>query len=94
MLFRSDIARLDEALQLLLIPKDPDDRRAAGVVARLATLLAGPSYIVGAGRLPGHMLLLPRRVLQSVLGRPARVRRRGAAQELRRQRALAAAFAA
>ena len=34
---RADIARLDEALQLLLIPKDPDDRRAAFVEIRAGT---------------------------------------------------------
>ena len=34
------------------------------------------------GVLPAHLLLLPRRVLQGVLGRPAVVHRRRAAQEL------------
>ena len=38
--------------------------------------------LLGAGRLPLHLLLLPRRLLQGVLGRPAVVRRRRAAQDV------------
>ena len=38
---------------------------------------------------PLHLLLLPRRVLQGVLGRPARLRRRRAAQEYRGERVSA-----
>jgi peptide chain release factor 1 len=34
---KADIEQLDEALQLLLIPKDPDDRRAAFVEIRAGT---------------------------------------------------------
>ncbi|NMM06227.1 peptide chain release factor 1 [Polaromonas sp.] len=34
---KADIARLDEALQLMLIPKDPDDRRAAFIEIRAGT---------------------------------------------------------
>jgi peptide chain release factor 1 len=34
---RADIAGLDEALQLMLIPKDPDDRRAAFIEIRAGT---------------------------------------------------------
>ncbi|WP_309678490.1 peptide chain release factor 1 [Polaromonas sp.] len=34
---RTDIAQLDEALQLMLIPKDPDDMRAAFVEIRAGT---------------------------------------------------------
>ena len=42
------------------------------------------------GGLPLHLLLLPRRLLQGVLGRPARLRRRRAAQELLGRAHLAA----
>ena len=48
----------------------------------VAAVLAGPAHPAGPGRLPGHLLLLPRRLLQGVLGRPARLRGRRAAQEL------------
>ncbi len=34
---KADIARLDEALQLMLIPKDPDDTRAAFIEIRAGT---------------------------------------------------------
>jgi peptide chain release factor 1 len=34
---KADIAQLDEALQLMLIPKDPDDRRAAFIEIRAGT---------------------------------------------------------
>jgi len=34
---KTDLARLDEALQLTLIPKDPDDRRAAFIEIRAGT---------------------------------------------------------
>ncbi len=47
-----------------------------------AALLAGAADPLGAGRLPLHLLLLSRRVLQGVLGRSARLRRRRAAQEV------------
>src|SRR5262249_39832341 len=57
-------------------------RVAAGLVARLADLLAGALDPVDARRLPRDLLLLPRRLLQGVLGRPAQLHRRRAAQEL------------
>jgi hypothetical protein len=47
---------------------------------RLAAVLAGLFDFVGAGRFPFHLLLLSRRVLQGVLGRPDQLRRRRAAQ--------------
>ena len=51
-------------------------RAQAGVVARW--LPFSPACF--PGRLPAHLLLLPRRLLQGVLGRPARLRRGRAAQ--------------
>ena len=51
-----------------------------GVVARLAAVLAGAADPAVSRPLPLHLLLLPRRLLQGVLGRPAGVRRRRAAQ--------------
>ena len=47
-----------------------------------AAVLAGVSDSVGAGRLPVHLLLLSRRLLQGVLGRPDQLRRRRAAQDV------------
>src|SRR2546428_11042162 len=46
-------------------------RAAAVVVSRLAHDLARHSHPLGAGWLPADLLLLPGRVLQGVLGRPA-----------------------
>ena len=46
--------------------------RSAGLVAGVADFLAGVSDVVGAGRVPFHLLLLSRRLLQGILGRPAR----------------------
>ena len=57
-------------------------RPEAGWWPRLAAVLAGAADPLGARRLPLHLLLLPRRLLQGVLGRPAVLRRRRAAQEL------------
>ena len=54
----------------------------AGLVAGLAALFAGAADPLGARRVPRYLLLLPRRVLQGVLGGPAVVRRRRAAEEL------------
>ena len=51
----------------------------AGLVAGVAAVLAGADHPAVPGLLPLHLLLLPRRVLQGVLGRPAVVRRRRAA---------------
>ena len=39
-----------------------------GLVACLAFVFAGSPGALGAGRIPAHLLLLPGRVLQSVLG--------------------------
>ena len=47
-----------------------------GVVARLAAVLPGHSDPLGPGRIPLHLLLLSRRILQGVLGRSTRLRRR------------------
>src|SRR5580692_7983304 len=55
-------------------------RRETRLVAGMAVLLAGPLGIVGAGRLSAYLLLLPWRLLQSVLGRPTGVRRRRTAE--------------
>ena len=54
----------------------------AGLVAILAIILAGLSGSLGAGRLSPDLLLLPRRLLQSVLGRPACVRGRRTAKRI------------
>ncbi len=53
-------------------------------------VFAGGADPVGTGGLPAHLLLLPRRVLQGVLGRPARMRRRRAAKEIPRRAMVAA----
>src|ERR1700756_6020249 len=52
-----------------------DFRAEAGLVACLAFVFAGSPGALGAGRIPAHLLLLSGRVLQSVLGRSASVRR-------------------
>ena len=54
----------------------------ASVVARGVAVFRGTADPMGAGRLSLHLLLLPRRLLQGVLGRPSFLRRRRAAQEL------------
>ena len=50
-----------------------------GWLARVAAVLAGAPDPAVPGALPVHLLLLPRRLLQGVLGRSAVVRRRRAA---------------
>ena len=60
-------------------------RPRAGVVAGGAAVLGGAADPVGAGRLPLHLLLLPRRLLQGVLGGSAVLRRRRAAQVVPRR---------
>src|SRR4029450_8534611 len=57
-------------------------RAAALRPAGVAALLAGAPHPLGAGRLPHDLLLLSRRLLQGVLGRPALVPRGGAARRL------------
>ena len=59
--------------------------RHAGVVAGLHSVFAGVFDFVGAGRISFHLLLLSRRVLQGVLGRPDQLRRRRAAQNISRR---------
>ena len=54
----------------------------AGGVAGVAAVLAGAADPADPGPVPAHLLLLPRRVLQGVLGRPAVLHRRRAAVEL------------
>src|SRR4029079_17074900 len=53
-------------------------RPKAGLLAVVAALFAGADHPALPGTLPVHLLLLPRRVLQGVLGRPAVLRRRRA----------------
>ena len=60
-------------------------RPQAGLVARPAAVLAGAADPAVPRPLPLHLLLLPRRLLQGVLGRSAGVRGRRAAQELLRR---------
>src|SRR5262249_50555610 len=48
----------------------------------LANLFSCTTRSLGPGRIPGDMLLLPWRVLQSILGRSARVHGGRATQEL------------
>ena len=62
----------------------------AGWWPGVAAVLAGAADPAVPGPLPLHLLLLPRRLLQGVLGRPAVVRRRRAAHALPR-RALVSA---
>ena len=56
-----------------------------GVVAGRAAVFGGAADPLGARRLPLHLLLLPRRLLQGVLGRSAVVHGRRAAQEVSRR---------
>src|SRR5712692_981195 len=65
-------------------------RPQAALVAGLAALLARAPHPLGARRVPRDLLLLPRRVLQIVLGRPA-VLRRGRATRLLPRRGFSAA---
>ena len=58
------------------------------LVAGVAAVLAGAPHPLGARRLPLHLLLLPRRLLQGVLGRSAR-----RARSASRARATAASAA-
>ena len=44
-----------------------------GLVAGLAPLFTGAARSLGSRRISAHLLLLPRRLLQSLLGRSARV---------------------
>ena len=74
-LFAGDFRRL--AAQLV--------RAEAGLVAGLAAVFAGAADPLGAGVVPADLLLLPRRLLQSVLGRSAGLRRGRAAQDLSRR---------
>ena len=48
-----------------------DFRAEAGLVAGLAFVFASSLSALGASRVPAHLLLLPRRILQGVLGGPA-----------------------
>src|SRR5712691_4193625 len=54
----------------------------AALVSRLAAVVGGAVDLVGARRISLHLLLLPRRVLQSLLGRSALMRRRRASKIL------------
>ena len=61
-----------------------------GMVAGLLPFSPALLILWAPGRLPLHLLLLPRRLLQGVLGRPARLRGRRAAQVLPRRALLPA----
>src|SRR3989454_4211004 len=65
-------------------------RPRAALVAGVAAVVSRVPYSLGAGRLPAYLLLLPRRLLQSLLGRPPQLHRRRAARPLPR-RALVSA---
>src|SRR4051812_46140903 len=51
-------------------------RPGPAVLAQLAAVFAGDADPALSGVLPLHLLLLPRGVLQGLLGRPAQLRRR------------------
>src|SRR5215204_3664677 len=59
-----------------------DVRRQTGVDSGMGSLLARAFDFMGARRIPIYLLLLSRRVLQGVLGRPAGVRGRRTAERL------------
>src|SRR5688572_32252052 len=65
-------------------------RSAAGRVAVVRAVLAGAPDPSVSRALPRHLLLLSRRVLQGVLGRPAGVQRRRTEEQLPRRTALSA----
>ena len=69
-------------------------RPQAGVVAGAAAVLAGAPHPAVPRALPLHLLLLPRRLLQGVLGRPALVLGGRAARHAVPRRALVPAGAA
>jgi hypothetical protein len=54
-------------------------------VAGLDPVVGGLLHPLGAGRVSPHLLLLPRRVLQGVLGRPAELLGGGATEEVPRR---------
>src|ERR1019366_3260823 len=60
-------------------------RNAAGVVGGLGAVLAGIFDSVDSGRISFHLLLLSRRVLQGVLGRPGQLRGWRATQNVPRR---------
>src|SRR5258706_8395524 len=57
-------------------------RTQAGMVAGVAAVFACSVDTLGAGIVPAHLLLLPRRLLQGVLGGPGVLHRQRAAQVL------------
>ena len=71
--------------------RTPASGRGTGLVAAVRPVLAGAADPGLPAGVPDHLLLLPRRLLQGVLGRPARLRRRRAAQRVPRRAQVAAA---
>ncbi len=65
-------------------------RSEAGMVSEFSALLSGASHSMDPGPLPADVLLLPRRILQVVLGRSSGVCGKRAAQELSRRTKLSA----
>src|SRR5215831_14836989 len=60
----------------------PADSRSAGVVASILAVFGGHFYSLGAARVPRHLLLLSRRLLQGGLAGSALLHSRRAAQNL------------
>src|SRR5262245_58085601 len=80
LLFTGDLRRLAPRLV----------RSEALVVAGVRAVFAGADHPAVSGAIPVHLLLLPRRLLQGVLGGPVELRRRRAAQQLPRRAVLPA----
>src|SRR5438128_9344476 len=60
------------------------------MVACIFAIFPGASDPVGARRIPPHLLLLPRKLLQSTMGRSSSMRRRRASRRLSRRAIVSA----